>query len=638
MNITNYSVYAHKPCFLLQWPHVRILIDTPIDFTPFFSFVPHVYQSTRIKNAHIVRKFDLPYLKEISGKCYVEGQPEVFHVSADMLKMNTVDVILISNYESLIGLPFYTENTGFSGKVYITEISFQYGKLLMEEMLEFMERIEARPADKGWKREDICGRFPNPPFQNPLEWRPFYKAKDMHSCLTKVITLSFNQSIDVFRIKVTPIVSGHTYGSAYWTLKTENETIAYLSASNPNATDVKPMEIEPLKQVDYILPTSLCRLIDTTAQVMGATLMKTITEVLKNHGSVLLPMSPVGTIFELIEEVSNTIDRTNGISIDTPIYFISPVAKSAIAMASISAEWMKETRQNAVYTPEEPYKHNHLIKSGRLKIYESLYGNFSKEFKTPCVIFASHASLRVGDAAHMVEVLGSDPKNAVIVTDPDLPCEEVREPFRSLPIKFMNIPMDFRMDFSSLQKLLADAKPRYVLCSSFYTRPLLGRPELQVSYERVWPIEYNESVQVSKLQRKKPKMVKVSIHPEVVKSLKFKQHPTKQLAIASVACNLSAYNDDFKLIPTKGKIIKKKYGKITLQKVLKELRNRQLDVNEVAKREFTTVEVKSLDAKIIFNKEGNQTKIQANSEKSRQKLLDIFHSFLAEDDGIVGRI
>uniref|UniRef100_A0A1I7TYF8 Beta-Casp domain-containing protein n=1 Tax=Caenorhabditis tropicalis TaxID=1561998 RepID=A0A1I7TYF8_9PELO len=587
----------------------------------------------------MVRKFNIPYLKELGNRYYVEGQPEIFHVSADMLKMNTIDVILISNYDSFLGLPFYTETTGFNGKIYVTEIAYQYGKLLMEEMLEFMERIEVRQPDKNWKKEEVCGKFPNPPFQNPVEWRPFYTTRDMHSCLTKVITLSFNQTIDIFRLKVTPVVSGHTLGSAYWTIKTDNETIAYLSASNPNATDVKKMEMAPLRNVDYILATSISRLIDTTAQNMGINLIRTISDVLKNHGSVLLPMCPIGPIFELIEAVSDVIQSTNGISLDTPIYFISPVAKSAIAMASISAEWMSDSRQNAVYLPEEPYIHNNLIRSGRLKIYDSLYGKFSKEFRTPCVIFASHASLRVGDAAHMVEVLGSDPKNAVIVTDPDLPVEDVREPFRTLPIKFINIPMDFRMDFGTMERLLADMKPRYVLCSSFYTRPLvLRRLDLQIIYEKLWPIEYDETVQLAKLTKNKQKLVKVSVHPDVVSSLKFKQHPTRKVAIASVACYLSAYNDDFKLVPAKANIAKKKYGKITLSKVLTELRSRHLDVKQEENTKETSLWIQSLETRITFNRFGNRTKIQANKEENRQKILEIFKSFLVEDDGIVGRV
>ncbi|CAI2355211.1 unnamed protein product [Caenorhabditis sp. 36 PRJEB53466] len=416
MDITNYSVYPHKPCFLLQWPNARILLDTPIDFTPFFSFLPHVYQSPRLKNAHQARRFGLPYLKDIGHKTYVQAPPEVFHVSANILKMETIDVILVSNYESFLGLPFYTENTGFRGKIYVTEIAYQYGKLLMEEMMEMIARVDYAPNDSEWKKEEICGKFANPPFQNPFEWRPFYTSVDMHSALAKVITLSFNQTIDLFRIKVTPVASGFTYGSAYWTMKTENESFAYLSGCNDYSTDVKAMEVTPLRSCDYILVSSMSRLVDATAQEMGMVLMRNVSETLRGNGSVLLPISPVGPIFEIIEAVSDMITTTSGIPVDTPMYLISPVAKAAIAMASISAEWMSESRQSAVYRPEEPFAHNHLLRTGRLKIYDSLYGAFSKELKTPCVLFTTHTTLRVGDGAHMIEVWGNDNRNAVILT------------------------------------------------------------------------------------------------------------------------------------------------------------------------------------------------------------------------------
>lgn len=111
---------------------------------------------------------------------------------------------------------------------------------------------------------------------------------------------------------------------------------------------------------------------------------------------------------------------------------MSPVAKSSLAMAMISCEWMSDSRQSNVYEdrPREPFAHTNMVRDGRLKIYDSLYGPFSKEYKTPCVVskshessdkdifqlFVSHASLRIGDAAHMVEVMGSDKRNAVILT------------------------------------------------------------------------------------------------------------------------------------------------------------------------------------------------------------------------------
>ena len=37
-------------------------------------------------------------------------------------------------------------------------------------------------------------------------------------------------------------------------------------------------------------------------------------------------------------------------------------------------------------------------------------------FRPPAVVFAGHPSLRIGDAAHLLEMWGSNKKNAVILT------------------------------------------------------------------------------------------------------------------------------------------------------------------------------------------------------------------------------
>lgn len=49
----------------------------------------------------------------------------------EALSMNTVDCVLISNWHSLIALPFYVENCGFRGVVYATEPVVQFGRLAL---------------------------------------------------------------------------------------------------------------------------------------------------------------------------------------------------------------------------------------------------------------------------------------------------------------------------------------------------------------------------------------------------------------------------------------------------------------------------------------------------------------------------
>lgn len=57
-----------------------------------------------------------------------------------------------------------------------------------------------------------------------------------------------------------------------------------------------------------------------------------------------------------------------------------------------------------------------MLKNGRLKVYNTSHGAFSRQMRTPCVIFCGHPSLRLGDAIHFLEMWGRDARNAIIMT------------------------------------------------------------------------------------------------------------------------------------------------------------------------------------------------------------------------------
>lgn len=44
--------------------------------------------------------------------------------------MDSVDAILVSNWMSLLALPFFTENTNFTGVVYATDPTLQLGRYM----------------------------------------------------------------------------------------------------------------------------------------------------------------------------------------------------------------------------------------------------------------------------------------------------------------------------------------------------------------------------------------------------------------------------------------------------------------------------------------------------------------------------
>lgn len=57
-----------------------------------------------------------------------------------------------------------------------------------------------------------------------------------------------------------------------------------------------------------------------------------------------------------------------------------------------------------------------LIQTNKLKHYPSIHGDFSSEFRQPCVVFTGHPSLRFGDVVHFMELWGKSSLNTVIFT------------------------------------------------------------------------------------------------------------------------------------------------------------------------------------------------------------------------------
>lgn len=67
-------------------------------------------------------------LKDCCGRVLVDSLPEFSPPQTKIVDFSNIDVILISNYQCMLALPFITEGTGFKGVVYCTEPTLQIGR------------------------------------------------------------------------------------------------------------------------------------------------------------------------------------------------------------------------------------------------------------------------------------------------------------------------------------------------------------------------------------------------------------------------------------------------------------------------------------------------------------------------------
>uniref|UniRef100_A0A8P0PES0 Integrator complex subunit 9 n=1 Tax=Canis lupus familiaris TaxID=9615 RepID=A0A8P0PES0_CANLF len=167
-----YCLSGHPtlPCNVLKFKSTTIMLDCGLDMTSTLNFLPlPLVQSPRLSNLpgwslKDGNAFLDKELKECSGHVFVDSVPEFCLPETELIDLSTVDVILISNYHCMMALPYITEHTGFTGTVYATEPTVQIGRLLMEELVNFIERVPKAQSASLWKNKDIQREKP------PSKW------------------------------------------------------------------------------------------------------------------------------------------------------------------------------------------------------------------------------------------------------------------------------------------------------------------------------------------------------------------------------------------------------------------------------------------------------------------------------------
>ncbi|RWS27634.1 cleavage and polyadenylation specificity factor-like protein [Leptotrombidium deliense] len=498
---------ANKPCNVIKVKDTILMIDCGLDFMSSLCFLPLKLVNTNNTNMStfsLKENQDLESeLKECVGRAFIDSSPEFVTPEPSTINFQHIDVILISNYQCLLGLPYVTERSAFKGVVYCTEPTLQLGRQFMEEMISYIERCPKIKEASKWKQNGIYKQIPFPVNVETLKphlWRQLYSMKEMNSCLSKVKVIGFSEIIDVFgNLKVTALSSGFCIGSCNWLINTDHEKIVYLSSTSTLTTHPKPMDHLPLKNASVMVVTNLTQTpVQNPDNMLGELCVN-------NSGNVLIPCYSSGIIYDLFECLVSHLENSGHSAV--PIYFLSPVADQSLAYSNILAEWLTQNKQSKVYLPEEPFPHAMMVRLGRLKHFPGVQVEaFSNEYKTPCIVFTGHPSLRFGDVVHFIEMWGQSANNLIVFTEPDFPYLEALLPYQPLAMKVAYCPIDTSLSFSQANKLIRELKPHTLIMPHQYTSPPLlqkHRTDLVIDSGEFKTIVYrrNETIKVSLKRR-----------------------------------------------------------------------------------------------------------------------------------------
>eukprot|EP00268_Persea_americana_P027284 TRINITY_DN26703_c0_g1_i4.p1 TRINITY_DN26703_c0_g1~~TRINITY_DN26703_c0_g1_i4.p1 ORF type:complete len:718 (+),score=117.19 TRINITY_DN26703_c0_g1_i4:29-2155(+) len=438
--------------------------------------------------------------------------------------VSSIDVVLISTPMGMLGLPFLTRDPRFSAKIYATEATARLGRLMMEDLIsmhyEFTqvygveelgfpqwmkwEEIEVLPL---LQREIAMGK-------NGAElgnWQPLYSAANVEDCVQKVQTLKYaEEACYNGSMVVKAFSSGLEIGSSNWMINGPRRNITYLSSSIFESAYAKEFDYLSLQGNDLVLFSDLSLLhgmttldknaddrknhirlevndpLPSTSSVLrdkgnnGDEFMKSLVNsnelteemdklsficscainCVQGGGSVLIPLSRLGIILQLLEQMSLFLESS---CLKVPIFVISSVAEETFAFTNVVPEWLSKQRQEKLYSGKALFGHVELIEGKKIHVFPAMYSsNLLRTWKEPCIVFCSHWSLRIGPVVHLLQRWRGDP-NSLLVLEEGVDVDVALLPFKPMAMKVLQCSFLSGIKMQKVQPLLELLKPKTVL-------------------------------------------------------------------------------------------------------------------------------------------------------------------------------
>jgi len=376
-------------------------------------------------------------------------------IDYNIQEMENVDFIFISNFYHIIALPLITEYTHFTGKIYATEPTIEFGRLLMNELVHEKEKYLIG--------KDFLRRNFNPIFNNPL-----YSIYDINSCIEKIQPIHYGEVLRLSEdTKVIASSSGYCLGGTNWTFFNLDKKVVYLSLSSVQNCHQCPLQIEPLLNPDALVISGGIAINNIDINDSMKKIISAIMYTLQNGGNAIIPALSCGIIFDILDCLSiYTKDIKNH-----SYHVISPIAKHSLHYSGILSEWMNDKLQERVFQQEEPMRCNEMLTNGQLHTHFSIQDFFKNKKSESSIIFIDHPSLNMGDVIPLINLWKNDQKNTLIWITPTDNLGEILNNFQPLYINVQYCPIDVRLNDKQFKDLVVKINPKEVLLPESHFKP-----------------------------------------------------------------------------------------------------------------------------------------------------------------------
>ncbi|XP_020887277.1 integrator complex subunit 9 isoform X2 [Arabidopsis lyrata subsp. lyrata] len=510
--------FHYPPCHMLNLCGFRILIDCPLDLSAIKIFSP-VISCVASEASKYPSDESLDAQNPIQKKHKLERQltfadlvcEEPWYKTVKPLHLwdaSFIDIVLISNPMGLLGLPFLTQNPGFSAKIYMTEATAKIGQLMMEDLVSMHAEFRCfhgpdNSSFPGWiknlDREQVPALLKKVVFGESGDdlgsWMRLYSLDDIESCMKKVQAVKFAEEVCYNgTLIIKALSSGLDIGACNWLINGPNGSLSYVSDSIFVSHHARNFDFHGLKGTDVLIYSDFSSLqsaevtengcispdpdnnyISTTSDNKDSLLntedsleemeklefiCSCAAESADAGGSTLITITRIGIVLQLLELMSNSLESS---SLKVPIFVISSVAEELLAYTNTIPEWLCEQQQEKLISGEPSFGHLKFIKDKKIHLFPAIHSpNLITSWQEPCIIFAPHWSLRLGPSVQLLQRWRGDPKSLLVLED-GISSGLGLLPFRPIAMKILQCSFLSGIRLQKLPTLLSVLQPKIVL-------------------------------------------------------------------------------------------------------------------------------------------------------------------------------
>lgn len=313
----------------------------------------------------------------------------------DKVDPESVDVLLITHFhlDHAASLPYFTERTGFKGRIFMTHPTKAVIRLLLGDYIRLSTMKHASGGNLN--PEDVL-----------------YTEAELQSCVDKIELIDYHQTIDLnlpSGLKFHALNAGHVLGAAMFFIELGGRSVLYTGDYSMEedrhlmAAELPKYHASP----DVLIVESTYGVqVHASRAEREARFTGTIERIVTGGGRCLIPVFALGRAQELLlilDEYWQNHPHLQSI----PIYYASKMASRALRVYQTYANMMN-ARIRSQMDLGNPFSFSHIRNLKSIDV-----NNFDD--RGPSVVFASPGMLQSGVSRQLFDRWATDPKNGVLI-------------------------------------------------------------------------------------------------------------------------------------------------------------------------------------------------------------------------------